>query len=366
MSALKEIIREIEAFAPLKLQEDWDNSGLQIGDPEQEIHAVLLTLDITEAVMDEAIALKCNLIISHHPLLFHSLKKINYQNAHERLVFKAIQNHIAVYAAHTNLDAVQGGVNTCMAQTLKLEQIKILQPLKSYLFKLIVMIPEKFAAQVSQSMYEAGAGHMGKYDHCGFHAEGTGTFRGLEGSRPFVGEINKLREDPEVRFETLVPGHALDQVIRAMIENHPYEKPSYDIISLANEYEDAGSGAIGVLPKPVSELDFLIRLKYLFNLQIIRHTPLTGKKICKVAVCGGSGSAYTEHAIACGADAMVSADFKYHDFIAAENRILIADIGHYESEVHTKEIFHKLLTKKKPNFAIYVSKINTNSINHLI
>jgi hypothetical protein len=228
------------------------------------------------------------------------------------------------------------------------------------------MIPEKFAAQVSQSMYEAGAGHMGLYDRCGFHSEGTGTFRGLEGSRPFVGEINKIREEPEVRFETLVPGHALNRVVKAMMESHPYEKPSYDMIALENEYEDAGSGAIGVLPKPVSELDFLIRLKYLFNLQVIRHTSLTGKKICKVAVCGGSGSAYTEQAIACGADAMVSADFKYHDFIAAENRILIADIGHYESEVHTKEIFHKLLTKKKPNFAIYVSKINTNSINHLI
>lgn len=366
MCTVKEICSEIESFAPLSLQESWDNSGLQVGDPEQSVRAVLLTLDITEEVLNEAIDLQCDLIISHHPLLFHPLKRISPYNVTEGLIYKAIQHHISIYSAHTNLDSVRGGVSTELAAKLHLEGIEILIPRQEYLFKVVVMIPENYSEKVSKAMFEAGAGRLGYYDQCGFQSDGTGSFRSLEGSNPFTGELNTLHKEREIRFETLAASHNLQEVIHAMRENHPYEKPAYDLIALKNNFEDAGTGAIGYLQQPVSEEAFLSQLKEVFSLPVVRYSRLTGKKIRKIAVCGGSGSSFTRQAISAGADAFVSADFKSHNFAGCEKEILMADIGHYESEQHTKEIFHKILTKKKHNFAVHISKINTNSINHLI
>ena len=362
MVKLKEITNYLENFAPLKLQESYDNAGLIVGDPEAKITEAIVTLDVTEEVVDEAIEKKANLIVAHHPIVFSGLKKLTGKNYVERTVLKAIKNDIAIYAAHTNLDSVTGGVNTKICEKLGLKNCKVLQPVSGQLKKLVVFIPADHADNVRTAIFEAGAGHIGNYDYCGYNLEGEGSFRGGEDTNPFVGEKNQIHYEKEVRFETIFPGYVQGKVIQAMIKAHPYEEVAYDIYPLENAHEQVGIGMTGELPEPVSEKYFLSLLKSTFNTGCIKHTALKGAEVKKVAVCGGAGSFLLNHAISDGADFFVSGDFKYHQFFDAENKIVIADIGHFESEQFTKELFYELLTKKFPKFAVRFSEVNTNPV----
>ncbi len=362
---IKEITQLIEQVAPIPFQESYDNAGLIVGDKNDEVQGVLITLDITEAVIDEAIQKKCDLIVSHHPIIMGGIKRLNGNNYVERCVIKAIKNNVALYACHTNMDSVLGGVNKMICDKIGLTEVSILDPKKESLCKLVTFVPVEHVEKVRQAIFEAGAGHIGNYDSCSFNAQGQGTFRAGEGADPFVGEIGTLHKEDEVRIETIVPIYLKNKVLNALIKAHPYEEVAYDIYPLANEWSEVGSGMIGVLETPESEMVFLERLKTIFNVGCVKYTALLNKPITKVAVCGGSGSFLLNKAKALGADVFVSGDFKYHQYFDAENQILIADIGHFESEQFTKELFFEILTKKIPNFAVYLSDVNTNPIKYL-
>jgi len=362
MSVIKDVTNFLESFAPLSLQESYDNAGLITGDINTEITTVLITLDVTEKVVEEAIQNKAQLIVSHHPVIFSGLKKITGKSYVERTIIKAIKNDIAIYAAHTNLDSVDGGVNRKICDKLELVNCKILQPASGHLKKLVTFIPVENAEQVREAIFNAGAGNIGNYDSCGFVAEGLGSFRGNENSNPFVGIKGEIHSEIEVRFETIFPGYLQGRIIEALLKTHPYEEVAYDIYPLENKFDKIGMGMVGTLVKPVTETEFLKQLKSIFNNGLIKHTALRGKQVEKVAVCGGSGSFLLNAAIAAGADFFVSGDFKYHQFFDAENKIVIADIGHFESEQFTKELFYELLTKKFPTFAIHLSEVGTNPV----
>lgn len=363
---LKQITQYVESIAPLAFQESYDNSGLIIGNPDDEISGILITLDITEEILDEAISKGLNLIICHHPIVFSGIKKLNSKNYIERCVAKAIKNDISIYAAHTNLDSVFGGVNSKICEKLELQNCKILAPIPQFLKKLVTFVPVGDAEKVRTAIFEAGAGHIGNYDSCSYNVNGQGTFRGNNNTNPHVGEKNQLHFEEEVRIETIFPKHIQSKVIKALLQAHSYEEVAYDIYPLENDYQQAGIGMIGELAEPMDEISFLKKLKAVFRCEVVKHTQLLGKPIRKVAVCGGAGSSYLAKAIAQKADIFVSGDFKYHQFFDAEKQIVIADIGHYESEQFTKEVFYELLTKKFPKFAVHLSAINTNPVNYLV
>ena len=362
---VNEVAKIIEQFAPLQLQESYDNSGLCIGNPEQLVTGVLITIDVTEPVIDEAIQQGCNLIISHHPLIFSGIKKITGKTYTEKCIIKAIQNNIAIYSAHTNIDLVSEGVSKKMCDKLGLINCQVLVPIKDELRKLVTFIPTNSLEKVQEAIFKAGAGHIGNYDKCSFIVEGKGSFRGNENTNPFVGEKGKLHFENETRIETVFPKFLEKDIIKALLAAHPYQEVAYDIYPIENSYSLAGMGMIGELSEEIEEIQFLQNIKSTFNAQCIKHTPLKGRKIKKIAVCGGSGSSFLPNAIQQGADVFISADFKYHQFFDTENKITIADIGHYESEQFTKEIFYDLLTKNFSNFAVRFSSINTNPINYL-
>jgi len=363
---ISEITNYIESIAPLAYQESYDNAGLLVGNPKDEVEKALICLDVTEAVVDEAIGGGFQLIIAHHPLIFSGLKKLNGKNEIERCVQKAIKNDIAIYAAHTNLDSVHGGVNSKISQRLQLKNCKILSPVKGQLKKLVTFIPTEQSEAVKQAIFEAGAGNIGNYDSCGYSSNGTGCFRGNDSTNPFVGEPGELHYEAEVRFETVFPAAKQRAVVAALLKTHPYEEVAYDIYPLDNEYEQVGAGMVGELETPISELEFLQFVKKQFKCEVIRYSPLQGRKVKKVAVCGGAGSFLIRQAISSGADIFITGDMKYHQFFEAEGKIIIADIGHFESEQFTKEVFYELLTKKFPKFAVRLSAVNTNPINYLI
>lgn len=362
---IREIISSIESFAPLAFQEDYDNAGLIVGDQEQEAKGALITVDVTEEIIDEAINKKINLIIAHHPIIFVGLKKITGKNYIERIIIKALKNNIAIYAAHTNLDNIQGGVNSKIAEKLNLQNTRILAPLNNHLMKLVYFVPVGHAEQTRKAVFDAGAGHIGNYDMCSYNMEGVGSFRAGEDTHPFVGKKNKIHYEDEIRIETIFPKHLKHKIINALIEAHPYEEVAYDIYPLDNKLDKVGAGIIGELAKEVPEIEFLELVKKTFQAQCIRHTKLFNKPISKIAVCGGSGSFLLNEAIKQSADIFISADFKYHQFFDAEDKIIIADIGHFESEQVTKELFYELLIKKFPKFAVYLTEINSNPINYL-
>jgi dinuclear metal center YbgI/SA1388 family protein len=362
MIKIIEIIQYFEKIAPSALQESYDNSGLICGDPDNAVNSVLITIDVTEEVVDEAIQEGMGLIISHHPVIFGGLKRLTGRNYVERVLIKAIKNNIAIYAGHTNFDSILTGVNALICEKLGLQNLKILKPVSGQLKKLVTFIPDKAFEQVREAVFEAGAGHIGNYDWCGYSIKGTGSFRGSDDTNPYVGEKGIVHEEKEIRFETIFPVWLQSRILGALLENHPYEEVAYDIYPLDNIYIQAGMGMTGELPVPADENEFLLTLKETFGSGVIRHTALRGMKVVKVAVCGGSGSFLTGDAISAGADFFVSADFKYHQFFEAENKIVLADIGHFESEQFTKELFHELLIKKFPKFAIRFSKVNTNPV----
>ena len=363
------IIREftgyLESIAPKAFQESYDNAGLIIGDPEATITSVLITLDVTEAVIDEAIETGCDLILAHHPIIFKGLKRLNGNSFVERCVIKAIKNDIAIYAAHTNFDSILGGVNSMICEKIGLTNVSILAPSKDQLLKLVTFIPDDHLEIVRDAVFSAGAGQIGKYDKCSFNTNGTGTFRGGESSNPFLGEKGEFYSGKESRFETILPRHLKNSVINALIKSHPYEEVAYDLFPLENTLPQVGAGMIGELPGAENEIDFLSRLLTIFECKTLKHTYLLGKPVRKVAVCGGAGGFLLSQAIASGADIFVTSDMKYHDFFDAEEKIVIADIGHYESEQFTKELFYEILIKKFPNFALRLSEVKTNPVLYL-
>lgn len=360
-----DICSYLDKYAPPAYQESYDNAGLLVGDPQMEIQGALITLDVTEEVLDEAIQQKSGLIVAHHPLIFGGLKRITGKNMIERIVIKAIQNNIAIYAAHTNLDSVWGGVNTRIADRIGLKNQEVLSPVENSLIKLVYFVPEANAQETREAIFEAGAGHIGDYDMCSYNLHGTGTFRAGEGTNPYVGEKGEMHKEAETRVETILPGYLKNKVLTALITSHPYEEVAYDIYPLANVNHRVGLGMVGELEKPMNEKKFLELLKEKFNAECLRHTDFLNRSIKRVAVCGGSGSSLIKKAMHTGADVFVTGDIKYHQFFEAENRIMLVDLGHYETEQVTKALFYELLNKKFPKFALRQTEVNTNPINYI-
>ena len=362
---IKEIVSALERFAPLPLQDGFDNAGLQIGLTEAEATGALLCLDVTEAVLDEAIASGCNLIISHHPLIFKGYKSITGKDYVERCILKAIKNDIVIYSAHTNLDNAPGGVNFKIAEKIGLKNVRILDPKESSLIKLVTFVPSAQAEEVRNALFTAGCGCIGNYDSCSYNTEGEGTFRAQEGSHPFCGTVGELHHETEVRIETILPEYKKGEVIRALLSKHPYEEPAYDLYPLHNSWAQVGSGIVGELEEPESELEFLKRIKKIFEVGCLKHNKLTGRLIQKVSLCGGAGAFLIPQAVRSGADVFITGEIKYHDYFGRETDILLAEIGHYESEQYTKEIFYSIIRDLFPNFALQFSKVNTNPIKYL-
>ena len=361
---IQDIINELEQFAPLNYAEDFDNVGLLVGNANQKASGALITLDTLEDVVDEAIEEKCNLIISFHPIIFSGLKKITGSNYVERTVLKAIQNNICIYAIHTALDNNFKGVNDMMCEKLGLKNRNILIPQQNTIKKLMTYVPKSNADKVRQALFDAGAGNIGNYDNCSFNIEGKGSFRGNEESDPAVGERGKLHFEEETQLNMIFAKHAEKNILKALFQSHPYEEVAYEITDLQNQNQHIGIGMIGELEHPIPGVEFLKKLKKVFNCGVIKHSALGERMIKKVAVLGGSGSFAIENAQKKSADIFITADLKYHDFFKAEN-MLLADIGHFESEQFTKELLHSYLTKKIPNFAFILSNTDTNPIKYL-
>ncbi|WP_321331484.1 Nif3-like dinuclear metal center hexameric protein [uncultured Bacteroides sp.] len=362
---IKEIVSALERFAPLPLQDGYDNAGMQIGLTDAEATGALLCLDVTEAVLNEAIALGYNLIISHHPLIFKGIKSITGKNYVERCILKAIKHDIAIYSAHTNLDNAQGGVSFKIAEKIGLKNIHVLSEKENILLKLITFVPFAQADVVREALFSAGCGCIGDYDSCSFNLEGEGTFRAKEGAKPFCGTVGQLHHEGEVRIETVLPAFKKEEVRKALIVAHPYEEPVYDFYPLLNAWQQSGAGVVGELESSETELDFLNRIKKTFDVGCLKHNRLSGREIRKVALCGGSGAFLLSNAIACNADVFITGEVKYHDYFGCESEILIAEIGHYESEQYTKEIFYSIIRDLFPNFVLQFSKVNTNPIKYL-
>lgn len=365
MTKIADLIQVIENFAPPLFQESYDNVGLLVGDRTKAVEGVLITLDCTPEIVEEAIENKCNLIVAHHPIIFGGIKKLTGANYVEKTIIKAIKNDIAIYAAHTNLDNVQMGVNKKISDIIGLKNTKILVPKNQILHKIEVYVPETHAEKVRIALNSAGAGNIGNYKNCSFTSTGIGYFEPQENANPFLGNEGKLEAVNEVKLELIYSKNLHGNILQALRNSHPYEEIAYNIFMLENKFQEIGSGMIGTLEKELSQEEFLAHLKKVMKLEVIKFTPIR-HKIKKIAVCGGSGSFLLKSALAQKADAFVSADFKYHEYFDAEGKILIADIGHYESEVNTKEIFSEIIKKNFTNIAVSFSKTTTNPIQYYI
>jgi len=363
---INEILKSLEAFAPRSLQESYDNAGLLVGNSEINCTGILISLDVTEAVVEEALEKNCNLIVAHHPIIFKGLKKLNGSNYVERTVISAIKNNVAIYAIHTNLDNILEGVNKKLAEKLGLKNCKVLLPKEETLKKLVTFSPVKNAEKVRDALFKAGAGAIGNYGECSFNMEGKGTFKPYEQSDPYVGKIGQRHTENESRIEVIFSEFLQDEIVKSLKEAHPYEEVAYDIYSLENNREDIGSGLAGELSEPVPEEELLKNIKKAFGLSVIKHTKLLGRKISKVALCGGAGFFLLPNAMATGADVYITSDIKYHEFFDADGKILLADIGHFESEQFTIELIAEILQQKFHNFAVLKTEIITNPVSYYI
>ncbi|MCP9750253.1 Nif3-like dinuclear metal center hexameric protein [Ferruginibacter sp. HRS2-29] len=363
---IKDIAKALEKIAPLSLQEDYDNAGLITGSMDWECTGIIVSLDATEDVVKEAIEKKCNLIVAHHPIVFKGLKKLNENNYVEQTIITAIKNDIAIYAIHTNLDNVLMGVNGKIADKLGLVNRKILAPKSNLLRKLAVFVPLTHKDIVLEALFAAGAGNIGNYSECSFGTEGTGTYKAGEDTQPFLGKKGERHTENEVKVEVIFPHWLQGNIISEMIKAHPYEEVAYDVFSLENSYQETGSGLTGELENAITETEMLSKLRGIFHIPAIKHTPLTGKKVKKVAICGGAGSFLIRHAINSGSDIYITGDIKYHEFFDAENKLLLADIGHYESEQFTQELLIDILREKFLNFAVLKTGVNTNPVQYYI
>ena len=363
---ISEIIETLETIAPPALQESYDNAGLLTGNAAWDCTGVLCTLDATEAIILEAKATGCNLVVAHHPIIFTGLKKINGKNYVEKAVIAAIKNDIAIYAIHTNLDNVLQGVNGKIANTLGLVNCKILSPKSAQLAKLFTFVPVDFIEKIQEALYQAGAGNIGQYSQVSFTAEGTGHFTPSVHANPFSGNPGQPQKEKEIKLEVVFPAYLQQKIVAALREVHPYEEVAYDIVTLANESPDTGSGLVGELAEPVTETFFLQKIQQAFGLKAFRHTDLLNKKVQRIALCGGAGSFLIGAAIRAGADFYISSDIKYHEFFDAENRLVIADIGHWESEQFTIDLLHEILQAKFPTFAVLKSTLRTNPVHYFV
>ena len=361
---ISEIISAIEVFAAPELQEEYDNAGLITGNASWDCSGALCCLDVTADVVSEAKANNCNLIVAHHPIIFKGLKRINGRNYVEKVIIEAIKNDVAIYSAHTNLDNVVLGVNAKIAETIGLKDFTILQPKNKMLRRLITFAPHDAAETVRQAVFAAGAGHIGKYSECSFNSEGTGTFKAEAGADPYVGEVGQRHFETETKIEIVYPFYSESQVVKALIDSHPYEEVAYDIFTMDNVHFGIGAGVIGEMEQAMEEKAFLNLLKERFGAKGMRHTELLGKPIKKVAVCGGAGSFLINKAVQMKADFYITADVKYHEFFDAEGKLVLADIGHYESEQFTIDLLHDLLVRKFPTFAVLKTKVNTNPVRY--
>ena len=356
----------LESLAHPSLQESYDNAGLITGNASWECIGIICSLDATEDVVKEAINKKCNLIVAHHPIIFGGLKKINGKNYVEQTIIAAIKNDIAIYAIHTNLDNVIDGVSGKMAAMLDLKNISILSPKSGLLKKLFTFVPIDKAGNVRNAIFEAGGGHIGNYSECSFNGEGIGTFKAGEGTNPYVGKVGERHAENELKVEVIFPAYLENKIIAAMKAAHPYEEVAYDVAALSNSYQQIGSGVIGELPETMKEKTFLTQVKEVFKVPVIRHSPMRDKPVKKVALCGGAGSFLISRALAAGADAFITADMKYHEFFDAEGKLLIADIGHYESEQFTINLLQEVLEQKFPTFAVLKTAVETNPVRYFI
>ena len=364
MVKIKDIANALEMFAPLPLQDDFDNSGLQIGLTDAEVAGVLLCLDVTEAIVDEAIASGCNLIISHHPIIFKPLKRITGSNYIERLIIKALANGIAIYSAHTNLDNAAEGINNRLARIIGMQNVRILLPKEDSLLKLSVYVPVSHADAVRNALFAAGCGNIGNYDSCSYNVEGYGTFRAGEGCNPFCGAIGELHKEEEVRIETVLPSYIKNRVISALLKAHPYEEPAYDIYPIKNSWDTVGTGVIGELPVERDALELLAEIKGKFGVGCLRYSPLPGKKIKRVALCSGAGGGFAQAAMSAGADLYLTGEARYHDLFNYPG-MTVAVIGHYESEICATDIFSEVLSRSFPGLKIVKTALNVNPVNYM-
>ncbi|MGO3182287.1 MAG: Nif3-like dinuclear metal center hexameric protein [Aequorivita sp.] len=362
---VKDVIALLEDLSPLSYSEGFDNTGLLVGDVNTKVSGILVTLDTLENVVDEAIENNCNLIVSFHPIIFSGLKKIIGKTYVERVVLKAIKHDIAIFSNHTALDNSYNGVNAMICKKLGLKNRKVLVPQAETIKKLITFVPTKDAEKVRNALFAVGGGSIGNYENCSFNIEGSGTFKGNEDSSPVIGEKGVLNFEKEIQIGITYSKHLQAKILKALFEAHPYEEVAYEITTLENQNQHIGMGMIGEFDTEMQETEFLQFLKKTMKTDCVRHSAFIKKRIKKVAVLGGSGSFAIDIAKNAGADAFVSADFKYHDFFKAENTILLADIGHYESEQFTKNLIHSFLKKKITNFAVLLSQTNTNPISYL-
>jgi dinuclear metal center YbgI/SA1388 family protein len=362
---VQDVINYLEDLSPLAYAEDFDNVGLLVGNKNTQLTAILVTLDTLEAVVDEAIENKCNLIVSFHPIIFKGLKKLTGRTYVERVVMKAIKNDIAIFAMHTALDNALQGVNNMICEKIGLINKQILIPQSRTIKKLTTYAPKEEADKLREALFNAGAGSIGNYNECSFNAEGIGTYKGNINSNPTKGKKETLHFEPEIQISVTYPKHLESTIIQTLFKVHSYDEVAYEITTLENKNQHIGMGMIGEFEKPMEEASFLNHIKSKMNTKCVRHSALIGKPIQSVTVLGGSGSFAISDAKAAKADAFITADLKYHDFFTAENSILLADIGHYESEQFTKNILVAFLTKKMPNFAVVLSKTNTNPVKYL-
>ena len=362
---IKEIISVLEKMAPLAYAEDFDNVGLLVGNQESEATGVLVCHDALENIIDEAITKNCNMVVCFHPILFSGLKKITGKNYVERAVIKAIKNDIAIYAVHTALDNHQEGVNKIFSDALGLVNTKILVPKQNFIRKLVTYTIPENAEEVRNALFDAGAGNIGNYENCSFNSKGIGTYMGNEHSNPQVGERFEFVQGDEIKIEVTFEKYLENKILKALFKSHAYEEVAYEIYELQNQHQNIGLGMIGELKNPMSEKEFLLFAKEKMECGGIRHSSFIGTPIKKVAVLGGAGSFAIKNAIQAGADAYLTADLKYHQFYEAENKLLLADIGHFESERYTKNYIVEYLRKKILNFAVILSEENSNPVKYL-
>lgn len=366
-NTVSDIVTFLQELAPLSYQEDYDNSGLLTGSPAMTVTNVLLSLDCLESVIHEAIKRDCNVVLCHHPIIFSGLKSLTGANYVERTIIKAIKNDIAIIAWHTNLDNILvNGVNQKIAEKLNLTNLQILKPKKETLLKMVVFVPNQDFEKISEALYHIGCGKIGEYSNCGFKVQGEGTFTPLDHANPTEGRVGELSKVSELRFEVLVPKFLKQKAIKTLKENHSYEEVAYELYPILNENKGVGSGIIGELPKSLTKPDFLATVKNTFGLKVIKYTDSLDQVISKVAICGGAGSFLINEAKSSKADAFITADIKYHEFFDSENELMICDIGHYESEISTLEIFSDVLSKKFTNFATLFTHTITNPVKYYI
>lgn len=364
---IKEFQKSFESILPPAIAWKNDNVGLQVGNGNDKITGVVVALDATMEIALEAKKNKANLVVTHHPLLFYPLKNVTSDSRIGELVLWFAQHNINLYAAHTNLDSVKWGVNFALATALGLKNVTILSPMKESLTKIVVFVPHDYVEKVAEAMHAAGAGTFTKYDQCSFRTEGTGTFRGMNDAKPFLGKVGMLEKAKEIRLEMLCEHWKINSVLSAMVKAHPYEEVAYDIYPLINENTEYGLGAIGNLPKKMNEKEFLGLVQKTLGTPMLRFSP-SSRTVQRIAVCGGSGSEFIANALHQHADAMITADLRYHTFQAYEHQLLLIDAGHYETERFVlpvlAEKIKEILKQQTTSIKVFITKHSTNPVKY--